>query len=170
MRKNAYFDSYWGEGWPSLDFLRPYFLDNPAARWPFVGRNDSASLSGEGLYGTEPLEPRTGRVDVDLSMYGVPQFGIMLQYDLWDGRIARLKSFSSKGDLRRRLEFARTVHRDPISIGLFIDFSQAWRAVEEFIATDGELPGSIAWVAAEDLPPDTFPAPTLETIGGKGGS
>jgi hypothetical protein len=41
-------------------------------------------------------------------------------------------------------------------VGLFISFEQAWRAVKEFLETDGALPKSIAWIANQDLPPDTF--------------
>nr|WP_292612931.1 Imm1 family immunity protein [Nitrobacter sp. 62-13] len=38
-------------------------------------------------------------------------------------------------------------------------FPVAWKAVKEFIETDGELPTSIEWVANSDLSPETFPDP-----------
>jgi hypothetical protein len=44
-------------------------------------------------------------------------------------------------------------------IGLFIPFAEAWKAVKEFIETEGELPKSIEWVRNRDLPPNTFPDP-----------
>ena len=44
-------------------------------------------------------------------------------------------------------------------IGLYIPFENAWKAVKEYIVTDGELPKSIEWIANQDLPADTFPDP-----------
>jgi len=46
-----------------------------------------------------------------------------------------------------------------MSSGLFVPFAIAWKAVRQFMETDGELPDSIAWIAANDLPPGTFPVP-----------
>jgi hypothetical protein len=43
------------------------------------------------------------------------------------------------------------------NIGLFVPFESAWRAVKDFIESDGELPTSIEWIASRDLPPGTFP-------------
>jgi hypothetical protein len=51
------------------------------------------------------------------------------------------------------------LHGDPLSVGLFVPFPVAWKAVKEFIETDGELPTSIEWIASSDLPPETFPDP-----------
>jgi hypothetical protein len=42
---------------------------------------------------------------------------------------------------------------------LFVPFAIAWKAVKQFMETDGELPTSIEWVAASDLPRGTFPDP-----------
>ena len=53
----------------------------------------------------------------------------------------------------------RSLHDTPLPIGLFISFREAWKAVKEFIETDGELPKSIELVANSDLPPNTFPDP-----------
>ena len=38
-------------------------------------------------------------------------------------------------------------------------FPNAWKAVKEFIETDGELPKSIEWIASSDLPPEAYPDP-----------
>jgi hypothetical protein len=46
-----------------------------------------------------------------------------------------------------------------LSVGLFIPFPVAWKAVKEFMETDGELPRSIEWIATGDLPAQTFPEP-----------
>jgi hypothetical protein len=46
-----------------------------------------------------------------------------------------------------------------LPVGLFIPFRTAWKAVREFIETDGELPKSIEWVADRDIPPEAFPDP-----------
>jgi hypothetical protein len=51
------------------------------------------------------------------------------------------------------------LHETPLSVGLFIPFPTTWRAVKEFMETDGELPASIEWIAVADLPPETFPVP-----------
>jgi len=53
----------------------------------------------------------------------------------------------------------RSLHGTPLSVGLFVPFPVAWKAVKEFIETDGELPTSIEWVANSDLSPETFPDP-----------
>jgi hypothetical protein len=68
--------------------------------------------------------------------------------------------FSSKGDLRRLRELVRSTHDTPLPVGLFIPFEQAWKAVKEFIETDGTLPQSIDWIANRDPPPSTFPDPS----------
>ena len=63
------------------------------------------------------------------------------------------------GDMRRLRELVRSLHDDPLPVGLFIPFASAWQATKEFMATDGKLPKSIKWIAADKLPPDTFPEP-----------
>lgn len=73
--------------------------------------------------------------------------------------IQRKQTYNSKGDLRRLGEFVRSLHGTPLSVGLFVPFPVAWKAVKEFIETDGELPTSIEWIASRDLPPETFPDP-----------
>jgi hypothetical protein len=96
-----------------------------------------------------------------MGMIGSPDHGVLLQYDKWDGRIQRRDCYVSKGDLSRLGQFMYSLHGDPYSLGLFIPFESAWKAVKEFIETDGELPTSIGWVAVKDLPPETFPDPAL---------
>ncbi|MDZ4056618.1 MAG: hypothetical protein U1D69_06550 [Polynucleobacter sp.] len=49
------------------------------------------------------------------------------------------------------------LHETASSAGFFISFAEAWKAVKEFIETDGELPKSIEWLASEDIPPEAFP-------------
>ena len=158
MKKSAYFDNYWGSGWPDLQDLEPYFLAPKGQEWFYKGGNDGASLSALGLYGTEHLEPKTGRVDVRLYMSGNPQLGVCLTYDKWDGRDQRKYTYISSGDMSRLRESVRTLHDESIPVGLFIPFAEAWKAVKEFVETDGELPESIAWVRIGDLPPGTLPA------------
>jgi hypothetical protein len=158
MKKSAYFDSFWGSGWPDIKWLEPYFLDQPGKRWPFSGGNDSAGLDAEGVDGTEHLEPNKGRIDIHLEMWGHPTLGVLLIYSKWGG--GRKIMFTSKGDLRRLRELVRSAHDTPLPVGLFIPFEQAWKAVKEFVETDGQrLPTSIEWIANRDLPPNTFPDP-----------
>lgn len=88
-----------------------------------------------------------------------PDHGAKLVYARWDGRIQKKDSYNSKGDLKRLREFVRSFHGTPLSVGLFIPFEQGWKAIKEFIDTEGELPKSIEWLADNDLPPETFPDP-----------
>ena len=129
----------------------------PRHRWFFETRNDSAFLKAEGVDRTEHLEANKGRIDVDLDMWGHPNLGVLLIYSKWGGGLKL--NYSSKGDLRRLREWVRSTHDTPLPVGLFIPFEQAWKAVKEFIETDGQLPKSIEWIANRDLPPNTFPDP-----------
>ena len=53
-----------------------------------------------------------------------------------------------------------SLHGDPYSLGLFIPFEAAFKAVKEFIETDGELPTSIEWLAT--------PGPAAGDVSGPG--
>jgi hypothetical protein len=77
----------------------------------------------------------------------------------WSNSLCCVGTASSKGDLSRLSEYIRTSHNDPLPVGLFIPYAEAWKAVKEFIQTDGKLPQGIAWIANRDLPPNTFPDP-----------
>jgi hypothetical protein len=85
--------------------------------------------------------------------------GVYLIYDKWDGRTRQKYSYAPKGDFSRLGEFVESLHGTPLSVGLFVSFPKAWKAVKEFMETDGELPTSIEWIATRDLPPETFPIP-----------
>jgi len=156
MRKRTYFDPLPREGWPDLKELEPYFFAPPGQELSYAGGNDSWGLSAEGLYGTEHLDRKAGRVDVDLYILLNPQHGVVLGYNKWDGRENRKLEYSSKGDLGRLQERVFSLHGTPLPIGLFIPFAEAWNAVKEFIESDGELPKSIEWIDVADLPPDAF--------------
>lgn len=157
MRKRAYFDTYWGEGWPDLKWLERYFLAPPGHQWLFETRNDSGNLTVEGVDGTADLERNKGRIDIDLIIDGNREYGIHLYYRKWGGGLR--ESFWSRGDLTRLGEHVRSLHGTPLPVGLFIPFEVAWKAIKEFIETNGQLPKSIAWIANKDLPPNTFPDP-----------
>ena len=98
-----------------------------------------------------------GRIDIDLDMEGNRDLGVQLFYRKWGPGVR--ESYWSKGDMTRLREWVRTVHGTDLPVGLFVPFETAWKAVKEFIETEGKLPKSIEWVAERDLPPDTFPAP-----------
>jgi hypothetical protein len=157
MRKRTYFASRHSDGWPLPDALKSYFLAPPGRRWFFDSGNDGANLTVEGLYGTEAKQPYKTRVDANLMMWGHPELGVLLIWSKWGGGYK--ETFSSKGDLRRLKEWVRSAHDTPLPIGLFVSYETAWKAVKEFIETDGDLPKSIEWVANRDLPPNTFPDP-----------
>ncbi len=158
MIKSTYFDTLDTSGWPTPDQLEPYFLAQKGKEWSYHGGNDSWVLDAQGLLGTEGL-PSIDRVNVHLYMTGHPDHGVLLQYAKWDGRIKKGFSYGSKGDLRRVREHVRSVHGTLLPIGLFVPFPVAWRAVKEFIETDGELPKGIEWIASRVIPPEAFPDP-----------
>jgi hypothetical protein len=150
MRKSYYFPDFDGPGWPSPDELKKYFSAG-GKLWASHG-NDSWALRAEGLYGTAVL-PRPDAVTVDLRMTGCPDHGVTLDFARWHGRIRRLDRTCSTGDLRRLGRFMYSLQGDPYSLGLFIPFEEAFKAVKEFIESDGELPTSIEWISGEGFPP-----------------
>ena len=158
MKKDIYFDNYFGPGWPEIRELEPYFLAPKGKEWFYTGGNDSGGISLEGLDGTEHLPLGRGRKDIELAMWGNPEHGVLLQYSRIGGGVPRQDWFS-RGDTTRLREWVRTLHNDPMPVGLYIPFAEAWKAVKEFMETEGQLPTSIAWIMGDDLPEGTFPDP-----------
>lgn len=157
MQKKAHFDTFTRNGWPTIDWLQSYFMAPGGKEWTFDSGNDNWSLSIEGADGTERLEPHTARIDIHLEMWGYPNLGVLLIYSKSGG--TQRMMFSSKGDLSRLGEWVRTLQGDLMPIGLFIPFATAWKAVKEFMETDGQLPKSIEWIANCNLPKNSFPDP-----------
>jgi len=155
MRKSTYIASRWSNGWPTPEELKASFLGPPGKRSLFENENDNVGLAAEGVDGTQDLDANEGRIDIDLDMWGHPDLGVLLVYSKWGG--ASKQMYSSKGDLTRLREWIRSKHGTPLPVGLFIPYAKAWRAVKEFIETDGELPDNIEWMANSDLPRGTFP-------------
>ena len=139
------------------DRTRTIFLAPAGKRWFFETGNDSGGLMSEGAYGTEHLAPGEGRVNICLEMWGHPELGVLLIYSKLGGGFR--ETFSSKGDLTKLGEHVRTMHNDPMPVGLYIPYDRAFAAVKEFIETDGELPRAIEWIANDQLPDNTFPPP-----------
>jgi hypothetical protein len=158
MKKEIYFDNFYGPGWPALSALEPYFLAPPGKEWFYTGGNDSGGLSLEGVDGTDHLPRGGGRKDIKLDMWGNPELGVLLQYSKIGGGVPRQDWFS-KGDMTKIRQWVRSLHSDPMPVGLFIPFDQAWLAVKEFMETEGQLPTSIEWVSSNDIPDNTFPEP-----------
>ena len=90
-------------------------------------------------------------------MWGDPKHGVLLWYHR-DGIEDGLDYFS-KGDLSKIKLYMRTTHDDIRPIGLFVPFQKAWLAVEDFINGEGALSDRIEWIAAQELPENTFPDP-----------
>jgi len=155
MNKRTYFDSYWGSGWPDENWLGRYFLTPQGRLDFFASGNDSWGLKADGVDGTDRLPHLKGRIDVDLTIQGHPDAGILLFYHKTGA--GRQIGFYSKGDLSRLHDRVRTAHDDLMPIGLFVPFETAWKAIKEFMERDGALPTSIAWVASSDLPAGVFP-------------
>jgi hypothetical protein len=164
MRKHTYSHTLQGEGWPLFDEIEPYFRKPPDGRgWFHDSGNDSARLDAIGVDGGDDLPFGRGRVDVNLWMWGHPDLGVLLIYQKAGG--GHHEAFTSKGDLSKLKQWVRTLHGDPMPIGLYIPFERAWLAVKEFIETDGQLPNSIEWVRTSDLPDQTFPDPSVRLPG-----
>lgn len=159
MQKDAAFDDHWGEGWPDLSNIKACLTDPKRRKEFFAKGRDGGNFSIDGLYGTEGLPDRGGLVAATLYLHMHPDHGATLQYSKWDGRVRKQFVFYSKGDLSRIREFVRSFHETPLSVGLFIPFEKGWQAIKEFIESEGELPTAIEWIAAEALPPETFPDP-----------
>jgi hypothetical protein len=157
MIKRTYFDTYSDPGWPDSKWLERYFLTSSGRRDFFASGNDSWGLKAEGVDGTDHLPPMKGRVDVDLTILGHPDLGVLLHYFKY-GRVPPT-AFYSKGDLTRLRQTVKTAHGDKMPIGLFIPFETAWMAVKEFMERDAALPTSIEWLAGADIPADVFPPP-----------
>ena len=164
MNKYINFEKFWGDYWPAADELKPYFLAPVGKEWFYTGGNDSGGLSLEGLDGTEHLPLGQGRNDIWLSMWGNPDLGVLLQYTIITGDKPRQDWFS-KGDMTKLRQWVRTLHADPMPVGLYIPFPKAWLAVKEFMETEGQLPTSIEWVTSDELPDNTFPTPTVRLPG-----
>jgi hypothetical protein len=105
--------------------------------------------------GTEHLAEGKGRIDLYLFMTGHPKYGVLLDYRKYGG--GHQEEHFSKGDLSRLRQWIRSKHGDLLAIGLFIPIDLAWRAVKEFIETDGALPRSIEWISDKEVPDNTFP-------------
>lgn len=157
MNKRTYFDTYDSLGWPDEKWLAPYFLTAAGKKKFFASGNDSWGLKAAGVDGTADLPPWKGRIDLDLTIQGHPDIGILLFYHRFGG--GQGLRFYSKGDLSRLHQWIMTAHGDRMPIGLFIPFEAAWKAIKEFMDRDGALPSSIEWVAGSDLPAGTFPPP-----------
>lgn len=157
MIKSASFADFGDQSWPSLDYLKPYFLAPKGQEWFNHFGNDTAGFTIYGANGTEHLEGYKGRIDVHLLLWGDPEHGVFLMWRKTGGGFSEFRS--SKGDPSLDKKWTRTLHGDAMPLWLYIPFAEAWKAVQEFIETDGELPKSIAWINNNDLPEYTFPAP-----------
>ena len=161
MQKSSSFASRCIKGWPRPEDIEHFFLAPPGQRWFFETGQDGAWFEVQGLDGTDHLRPETGRIIVTLIVSAHPTFGVMLQWSKWDGE--RNHTYYAKGDLRRLGQLVRDMHQSPLSVGLLVPFETAWKAVKEFLETDGQLPKSIEWIDDNDLPPDTFFDPANES-------
>lgn len=160
MKKTADFASRDIDGWPRPADIEPYFLAPPGG-WFSRTREDTAGFAIEGVDGTEHLPPNKGRTNITLYLSAHPTLGVLLTWAKVNNR--ECQDYHSKGDLRRLRELVFSRRGDPLPVGLFVPYEVAWKAVKEFLETDGRLPTSIEWVDDLDLPPDTFPDPANES-------
>jgi hypothetical protein len=162
MIKTTYFMDHPGYGWPDQKWLAPYFLSPAGRRRAFDTESDSWSIAAEGVDGTESLPPES-QIVIDLYIVGKPDLGVLLFYNRCGATGGQ--ALYSKGNLKKLREWVVTRHRNRVPVGLFIPFEQALQAIIEFIKTDGAVPQCIEWVAAADLPEDSFPEPEVRLRG-----
>jgi hypothetical protein len=161
MRKWCSFPSCDLESWPAPGDIERYFLEPPEENWCFDIGRDSAGFSLEGLDGTDHLPPLdSGRINIRLYLQVHPILGMLLQWSKWDGRRQKGQTYLSKGDLTRQGQFVWGGQGTLHPVALFIPYAMAWKAVKEFLESDGALPTSIEWIASRDLPDETYPEPT----------
>ena len=116
--------------------------------------NDGAGLLAEGVDDSKQLEFGKGRIDIGLEMWGHPDLGVLLIWSKLGGGFKLMFSSQGRPDPASASGFeALTIRR--CRVGLFVPYETAWKAVKEFIETDGELPKSIEWIANRELPPGT---------------
>ena len=157
MQQDIYFDKLWSDKWPDPSILKPYFLAPAGSEWFAESGNNSASISLHGLNGTAHLAYGLGRVDIVLRLWGRPGLGVLLIYEKIGGPDGF--HYVSKGDMGKLGQYVRSTHDTPLPVAYFIPFAEAWKAVKEFMETEGQLPKSIEWVAGKDIPDNTFPDP-----------
>jgi hypothetical protein len=56
-------------------------------------------------------------------------------------------------------QWVRSLHNDPLPVGLLKSFEEAWFAVKEFMETEGKLPSSIEWIRPTTSRPIPSPIP-----------
>jgi hypothetical protein len=165
MKKEAYFDSQFIDGWPRPEDIESYFLFAPRQSWPFEG-NDSASFDVDGVDGTDLLPERDPRrSSISLALCAHPILGVFLEWSKWNGERQEAEVYVSRGDFARLGQFVWDQHGSLHPVAMFIPYPTAWKALKEFLQTDGALPTSIEWVGTGDLAPDTFidpPTPRFE--------
>jgi hypothetical protein len=162
MKKSTNFDVLWGPGWPTPQELEPYFLGGPGRPSSFEVGSGGMGFSAEGVDGTDHLEEGKGRIDLCLTMVGSPFHGVLFHYR--KSGAGRAEVYYSRGDLRRLREWVGTNDGDLNSVGLFVPLERAWKAVKDFIESEGALPGSIAWIADDDVPGYAFLDPATHIL------
>jgi hypothetical protein len=157
MMKTAYFDTYWGPGWPEPQWLERYFLTLNGRHDLFADGGDGGVLSAQGVDGSGTLPQHKGRRDVSLYISAHPELGVTL---LWRKTgLVPVEAYYSKGDARKLLERVKDVRGYMQPAGLYIPFEKAWLAIKEFMDRGAALPSCIEWIRDVDLPKDTFAPP-----------
>ena len=101
-------------------------------------------------------------VSVYLSMTGYPDLGVSFGYARWDGRTKEKIDYELIGDPRKEREIVYTMQGDPVSVGSFVPYADAYQVVKEFIETGGELPTCIKWGLGPDIPQEAFFYPGMQ--------
>jgi hypothetical protein len=153
MIRDANFYTYSGDGWPDPAWLAPFFLTATGRKQAF-GDQESCGLKFCGVDGTAHLPPGKGRIDINLTIQGDLNHGVLLWYNKSGG--GQWVAKYSKGDPAKWRQWVETPQGDQMSVALFIPFETAWKAVKEFIDNEAALPTSIEWITDDDLPEYAF--------------
>jgi Immunity protein Imm1 len=150
------FGKFHGNQLPPLNELEQYFTLKRGYLWLDLPGVDTAGIEYLDVTGSGEESIEASRVDLALTLWGHPAYGVYLQYDrrAKNDRMTRCSVGSGESG-----QWIRSRQGDLIPLGLCISFDNAWRAVKEFVETGGALPESVDWLAANKLAPNAFPDP-----------
>ena len=154
MKTVVFFGDLWNTEWPTIEWLEPHFRAPPGGVSPLQAHKRGGRFE---IKDNEGAQFNNRPVDITLILIADPKYGLLLDFRRSIGE--EREFFVSKGNLQRRLEWVQTPQGTPLSIGLFVPIENGWAAVKQFIESKGALPTAIEWMAAADLPSDTFPLP-----------
>lgn len=154
MRVHSTFGKMSIRDFPSIKDIERFFVSYKEDEWS-VGGASGADIVIYGAHGTEDGTPFKDRVDIWITIYDHPEYGMCTQYTKGGGGYR--DNYFSLGDVGRLSKVMHTRHGDPLPVGLFVSPTTAWIAVKHFIETRGDRSPDIDWISADDVPREAFP-------------